>query len=273
MRLFPRDRDRVLAMLPELYRYAPPIQFFKTSGHLLQQLIASDHAGWFASDYGERVVRVRMVVESERRMTARLIDLCEQALPSHPFIEFSSVPNEVMLLSDVGRRSRAAHRSRFEEVYRVLDVGDQLTLRLVQSEQPAVTALTFNRRTRNFAERDRSVLKVLLPHLQRAYANSQLVERGEDRNQVRQACEEGFGLTGREAVIASWMAQGKTNAEIAMILASATRTVEKHVERVLAKLGVENRAAAAAQIHGWSRSRLMPVPAVRSDLTTLDVFA
>jgi hypothetical protein len=39
--------------------------------------------------------------------------------------------------------------------------------------------------------------------------------------------------------------QGKTNEEIAIILQVSPRTVEKHLEHILAQLGVENRTAAA----------------------------
>jgi len=53
-----------------------------------------------------------------------------------------------------------------------------------------------------------------------------------------------LGLTPREAEVLFWVSEGKTNAEIGMILDSAKRTVEKHVEHILEKLGVENRAAA-----------------------------
>ena len=42
------------------------------------------------------------------------------------------------------------------------------------------------------------------------------------------------------------MAQGKTNYEIGVMLGARTRTICKHVERVLVKLNVENRTAAAA---------------------------
>ncbi len=53
-----------------------------------------------------------------------------------------------------------------------------------------------------------------------------------------------LGLTPREAEVLFWLSEGKTNAEIGLILNSARRTVEKHVEHILEKLGVENRAAA-----------------------------
>lgn len=53
-----------------------------------------------------------------------------------------------------------------------------------------------------------------------------------------------MGLTPREAEVLFWVSEGKTNGEIGIILSSARRTVEKHVEHILEKLGVENRAAA-----------------------------
>jgi DNA-binding NarL/FixJ family response regulator len=56
-----------------------------------------------------------------------------------------------------------------------------------------------------------------------------------------------LGLTPRQAEVLYWIAQGKTNGEIAIILGTSPRTVEKHVEQLLERLGVENRVAAAAQ--------------------------
>jgi DNA-binding CsgD family transcriptional regulator len=52
-------------------------------------------------------------------------------------------------------------------------------------------------------------------------------------------------LTEREAEVLSWVARGKTDPEIAIILGARPRTIEKHVEHILAKLSVENRTAAA----------------------------
>jgi DNA-binding NarL/FixJ family response regulator len=53
-------------------------------------------------------------------------------------------------------------------------------------------------------------------------------------------------LTPREAEVLSWVAKGKTNRDIADILGMSPRTVNKHLEHVFEKLGVETRAAAAA---------------------------
>lgn len=56
---------------------------------------------------------------------------------------------------------------------------------------------------------------------------------------------EALGLTPRQAEVLLWVAQGKSNPEIAIILGTATKTVQKHLEAVFAKLGVESRTAAA----------------------------
>jgi len=53
-------------------------------------------------------------------------------------------------------------------------------------------------------------------------------------------------LTPRETEVLSWLAKGKTNRDIAEILGMSHRTVNKHLEHVFEKLGVETRAAAAA---------------------------
>ena len=44
----------------------------------------------------------------------------------------------------------------------------------------------------------------------------------------------------------AWLSKGKSNRDIAQILGLSPRTVDKHLEQIYAKLGVENRTAAAA---------------------------
>jgi DNA-binding NarL/FixJ family response regulator len=56
---------------------------------------------------------------------------------------------------------------------------------------------------------------------------------------------EKLGLTPREAEVLFWVAQGKMNAEIGIILDASPATIKKHVEHILEKLEAENRAAAS----------------------------
>lgn len=53
-----------------------------------------------------------------------------------------------------------------------------------------------------------------------------------------------LGLTAREGEVLFWIAEGKTNPEIAILLSISPRTVHKHTEHIFFKLRVENRHAA-----------------------------
>jgi DNA-binding CsgD family transcriptional regulator len=57
-------------------------------------------------------------------------------------------------------------------------------------------------------------------------------------------------LTQRQIEVLSWVARGKTNAEIAKILNLKPGTIGKYLERIFPKLGVENRTAAASFVLG-----------------------
>ncbi len=61
-----------------------------------------------------------------------------------------------------------------------------------------------------------------------------------------------YRLTPREIEVLRWIAEGKSNAEIAIILGISVSTAKQHVERILAKLGVENRTAAALLLQSLS---------------------
>lgn len=55
-----------------------------------------------------------------------------------------------------------------------------------------------------------------------------------------------LSLTDREAEVLLWISYGKSNGMISEVLLISSRTVQKHLERIYEKLGVETRAAAAA---------------------------
>lgn len=56
-----------------------------------------------------------------------------------------------------------------------------------------------------------------------------------------------FSLTIRESEVLLWIAKGKSNRDIGDILGLSARTVNKHLEQIYVKLGVENRASAAVK--------------------------
>jgi len=67
---------------------------------------------------------------------------------------------------------------------------------------------------------------------------------------------EALGLTSRQAEVAFWIAQGKTNDELAVILKTSRHTIPHHVEAILARLQLASRAEIMLRVLetlGWLR--------------------
>ncbi|MBP6507490.1 MAG: response regulator [Opitutaceae bacterium] len=98
----------------------------------------------------------------------------------------------------------------------------QLPMGLKQQDSPLIV--------RRFAERGRDDLALLV------------LEEPDARPGPAALMQ--LGLTAREAEVLYWVAQGKSNPDIATILGAGVRTVHKHVENIFRKLGLETRNAA-----------------------------
>lgn len=117
-----------------------------------------------------------------------------------------------------------------------------------------LVGVVFNRRGRDFNERDRERLELLRPHLAFLYRHAcqaaaapsgAALLPGALAGGALRLPEPGLpGLTLREGEVMHWLACGKTDAEIAALLSISPRTVQKHLEHVYVKLGVETRTAA-----------------------------
>jgi DNA-binding CsgD family transcriptional regulator len=71
------------------------------------------------------------------------------------------------------------------------------------------------------------------------------LERGETADARRIRASARWGLSQREAQVLSFIGEGKTGPEIALLLAISHDTVRKHTSKILDKLDVETRTAAA----------------------------
>lgn len=85
----------------------------------------------------------------------------------------------------------------------------------------------------------------LLATIETRLVRSRTVSRGEFKPDFRSAEPlRILGLTTREAEVLLWVAQGKSNADIATILGMTVHTVKKHLQNIFEKLGVETRNGA-----------------------------
>lgn len=155
-----------------------------------------------------------------------------------------SGPERVMMISDFISQRIFERTDFYQEVFKPWGVGYQLAS--VLKTRTHVCGFLLHR-DRPINEGVRGVLQALYPHLERAFENAQ--QRGEPRQLLRGHRLElrELGLTTREAEVLLWIAEGKRDGEIATILGVSRRTVNKHVEHILEKLGAETRTAAVAR--------------------------
>jgi DNA-binding CsgD family transcriptional regulator len=113
-------------------------------------------------------------------------------------------------------------------------------LRLLREFFPATSGTTLPLQLRAWLESGSSE-----PLLRRRGDRRLLVEQADDSLILEERPAE-VPLTAREREVLGWVARGKTNAEIAVLLWLAPSTVRKHLENVYAKLGVSTRTAAVA---------------------------
>lgn len=96
----------------------------------------------------------------------------------------------------------------------------------------------------DFSGRDRGLLELAQSHLgnARALVRERIREGDKGASPVHLA---GVGLTNREADVLAWIAEGKSNEEIAILLGLKLYTVKGYVKSIFQKIGVPNRLSAA----------------------------
>jgi len=147
-------------------------------------------------------------------------------------------PAVLRVLSDSTNRRFATTRLYFE-LMRPFGVRDVMKLFLPQHDG-AGAVFVFDTSGSGFSESDRALLTRLAPVLIQLQRNAPLRSEalcGDNRLKL---------LTPRERTVLAHAAAGKTNHEIARALFVGASTVRKHLEHIYEKLGVRNRAAAAA---------------------------
>ena len=230
-RLAQRDYVGVLDVLHEAAAVDGPIPFTQPVLHALRRLIPCDVVAYHEHVDGRR----RVIFDGEPRgtVTPAPREAQRRYQQEDPLVPTSGARKYSDYLS-----RREFHRlSLYAEVARPLGVEDMFRLWL-EPDGAGAARLEFDRPDRRFRERDRAVLDLLLPHLRQFRVNA-----------VRRRPGHGDGrLTAREREVLAFVAEGRTNAEIARLLWISADTVRKHLENVYEKLGVHSRTAAVAAI-------------------------
>jgi DNA-binding CsgD family transcriptional regulator len=156
-----------------------------------------------------------------------------------------------LALSDFTSRCDLDRLAIYTDYYRPLGIEDDLNINVQRGD--VVTCAAVLRRRRGFRAEERELMNALRPHFKQAWANAQCFAQLASASTAApvavcqwtpEPLETRFGLTPREAEVLIWVAQGKTNPEVATILGIRPYTVRTHLERIFVKLGVETRHAA-----------------------------
>jgi DNA-binding CsgD family transcriptional regulator len=178
-------------------------------------------------------------------VSRQAIEVFDHYFHVHPLVrEHGRNPHAVTKrISDLVAPDTFRHTGLYNEYYRPLRIEDAMALPL-QVDQRFLVSFVLNRGGHGFSERDRELAEILRPHLANLYRLGIAIERTREHPVEEKTEAAQVALTPREREVLDWVAAGKTNRDIATILGASPRTVEKHLERIYEKLGVETRTAA-----------------------------
>ena len=151
----------------------------------------------------------------------------------HPLVRYHGYQGgrTTQRISDSLPLERFRRSALYNDYYRRVRIDHAMALP-VYVRDGLLVSFVLNRTRSDFTDRERALFDLLRPHLARAFSRIQA----------------GMGLTAREGEVLRWVAAGKSDAQIAAILRISARTVQKHLQNVYDKLGVESRTAAAMRL-------------------------
>ena len=179
-----------------------------------------------------------------------------ELIPTHPAFEpIHENPGQVLAISDCVSQRQFVQTPLYCDVLRPMDCSHQLVLGL---EIPGHVAGVTISRDVDFTGAERALVELMRPHLSRAFNQARLLTqfRNQDGSVPSPETLTQLGTTPRESEVLHWIMLGKRDGEIAQIVGCKLRTVQKHVTRILAKLSVETRTAAAQEAGRRCRLRL-----------------
>jgi DNA-binding CsgD family transcriptional regulator len=149
-------------------------------------------------------------------------------------------------ISDSIPFSRFRNSGLYSEYYRRIGIDHAVALP-IHVDDKTLISFVLNRRRCDFSNRDLDLLNLVGGGLSRLYKKAATMDRAQFLLSTKGLDEyrlEALGVTPREIEVLRWLAAGKSDREIAALLSCSHRTVQKHLQRVYIKLGVETRTGA-----------------------------
>jgi DNA-binding CsgD family transcriptional regulator len=249
------DLQATIALLGAMTESARDFDTYAAAGvRLLPSLVASEMTTLSVCDLASG--RRDVVSCPAGRLGAADRACFDRFFFEHPLVRYHAVVRGpgAHRISDSVPFARFRQRALYSEYYRRIGIDHAMALPLHVDDRTLVS-FVLNRSKRDFSDRDRSVLdlaRTTLAALHRRFGRT----TGDD------APRSAFAgvLTAREREVMRWLGAGKSDRDIGEILGCSHRTVQKHLQRIYDKLGVETRTAAVLRWLAASPGERPPRP-------------
>lgn len=146
--------------------------------------------------------------------------------------------------SDFFSKRQFMQTDMFAEVYKLLGIDDHCAVWIPDTPGEVCFYGIERLRGKDYSMEERVMLELAQQHLSNARQLAQTRNRIGHRGARPEALAR-RGLTPREAEVLTWLAEGKSNEEIAILLQLQLYTVKGYVKTIFQKIGAPNRLAAA----------------------------
>ena len=174
--------------------------------------------------------------------TARYLSRLQEVYTQNPVYSYIQAGgrDQVVDIADLASQQKLQRTDFYHDIFKPFGIRHQINVLLPRPGW--ITTLTINH-DRPFTPEQRQLLALASRHI--LLAHKSLCLTAELHQSAAAQSPYGVALTPREQEVMHWVGEGKRNSEIATILKCSIRTIEKHVEHILAKTGTETRTAAA----------------------------
>ena len=213
--------------------------FARLGTEQLPRLVASEITTLSVCDLARNT---RSVVSSPGASISRADrEAFDRHFAEHPLVRFhSSTPRSGShRISDSLSGPAFRETALYNDYYRRIGIDHAIAVPLYV-DRGLLVSFVLNRKGRDFSDREKALLDLVREPLAALYRHALSRDRGLDA----------LPVTPREREVLEWLAAGKTDKEIGEILAMSPRTVQKHLQHIYEKLGVETRTAAVMRALG-----------------------
>lgn len=190
--------------------------------------------------YGFQGMEVRTVYDPMDAVPARVNGALHHFAHQNPVYE--QARGTVGTISDFLSRADWHRTDLYAEGFGQVEQEDGMILDMDLRKDCRLSLIT-SRGKRGFTAEERGIMGLLEPHVREVFRRLNLQNRVAKTLEMDSADD--IPVSAREREVLGWLAEGKSNTEIAFLLGISPGTVKKHLENIYNKLGVENRHAAA----------------------------